>query len=252
MQGLPRIVECIADEAALQLGLRGRGGSLRTFVAGVFWILRTGAPWRDLPARFGNWNSVFRRFRRWALSGRWTSVLERVRRVGELGESLLLDSTIIKAHPDAAGARNTRPEAEALGRSRGGFTTKVHALVTASGRWVSFVLTPGQAADIRQAVPLLEPNAHVARVVADRAYDSDAFVTWLADRAIEAVIPSRRGRRHPRRLDRGSYRERNVIERFFGRLKRFRRVGTRTDKTASSFGTFVGLGAIRVERTRWT
>ena len=224
---------------------------MRTFVAGVFWILRTGAPWRVLPARFGRWNTVFRRFRRWTLSGRGSWVLERVRRTAAPGESLLLDSTIIKAHPDAAGARNTRPEAEALGRSRGGFTTKLHALVTTAGRWVSFVLTPGQSADIRQAVPLLEPLPRGPRVIADRAYDSDAFVAWLAERAIEAVIPSRRGRRHPRCHDKTRYRLRNVIERFFGRLKRFRRIGTRTDKTASSFGAFVGLGALRVERTAW-
>lgn len=234
------------------MGVRGASdGSLRAFLGGVLWILRTGAPWRDLPVHYGKWNTVFRRFRRWVLCGRWAQLLHAVGRAPEPDEVLLLDSTIVKAHPDAAGARASTADAEALGRSRGGFTTKIHTLITVTGRWAGWVLTPGQRADVTQAIPLLDRARVPRRLVADRAYDCRAVVAWCDQRGVEVVIPSCRGRRYPRILDRTAYSERNVIERFYGRLKRFRRVGTRTDKTASSFGAFVELGARAVERTSW-
>lgn len=252
MKALDDLLERLTHAAQDHCGSRARGGPLRRFLGGVLWILRTGAPWRDLPRRFGSWNTVFRRFRRWGLAGWWAEFGERVRRPAQEGESLLLDSTIIQANPDAAGARGSCAEQEALGRSRGGLTTKVHAVVSSVGRWVTCCLTPGQRADVTQAIALLEPVPAARRVIADRAYDSDAFVGWLAARSVEAVVPCRRGRRHPRPHDAEAYRSRNVIERFFGRLARLRRVGLRTDKTAGSFAAFVGQGALAVERTAWT
>ena len=74
----------------------------RRFVEATVWILRTGAPWRDLPDAFGKWSSVYRRYRRWALSGRWQRLHEALRT--EFVDDLLMDSTIVKAHPHAAGA----------------------------------------------------------------------------------------------------------------------------------------------------
>lgn len=262
-------------EVARHLGARGTCCQVKRFIAGVLWILRTGAPWRDLPSTFGQWNSVFRQFRRWIASGRWQQMFDDVRRPADCAdEIILLDSTIIKAHPDAAGARSRSPDSEALGRSRGGFTTKVHALVSVGGRWVAGCLSPGQRADITQAIPLLDGCGERPRqLVADRAYDSNRLLAWLHEHSITAVIPSRSRRRKPRLLDWVRYADRNVIERFFGRLKRLRRVGTRNpaqrrcatipvglrlrlqalgyDKTAASFGAFVELGALLTERTAW-
>lgn len=74
----------------------------RLFVDAVLWVAKTGAPWRDLPARFGNWNSAYRRFARWAQKGVWARVLERL--ADPDVEWLILDSTVIRAHPHAAGA----------------------------------------------------------------------------------------------------------------------------------------------------
>jgi transposase len=90
------------------------GGDHRTFVNAVLWIARTGCPWRDLPARFGHWNSVWRRFRRWAAAGVWGRVLAAVRDPDV--STLILDSTVVRAHPAAAGAKKTparRPSAAA-------------------------------------------------------------------------------------------------------------------------------------------
>ena len=86
-------------------GDKGRhGADNRRFVDCVLWIARTGAPWRDLPPEFGNWNSQFQRFRRWAKNGVWQSLFKELSVDGDY-EYLLIDSTIVRAHQHAAGAK---------------------------------------------------------------------------------------------------------------------------------------------------
>jgi transposase len=234
-----------------KLTSRGPKGDLRTFIEAVIWILRSGAPWRDLAQRFGCWERIYRRFRRWALSGRWEALRKECGlRIGS--ERLLIDSTIVKAHSHAAGAlkRTGGQKMEALGRSRGGFTTKLHALVTESGQLVRYVATGGQVNDITQARELVRGGEGVA-VIGDRAYDSDPFLEHVAKLGMCAVVPSRSHRKQPRALDIVSYRARQVIERWFGRMKAFRRVATRYDKTASSYVAFVAMAAWLVALSGW-
>ena len=101
-------------------------------------------------------------------------------------------------------------------------------------------LTPGQAADITQAVPLLdqlEPDA----LLADKGYDSDALIETLEERGIKPIIPPKANRREPRKTDFALYRERNLVERFFNRLKQYRALATRYDKLANTFLAAVAL-----------
>jgi transposase len=86
---------------------RGRpGGNRRLLLDGVFWIARTGAPWRDLPDHFGKWSSVYRQFRRWSVSGLWDTMLEALNEVDDAKASLqMIDSTIVRAHQHAAGGK---------------------------------------------------------------------------------------------------------------------------------------------------
>lgn len=130
----------------------------------------------------------------------------------------------------------------ALGRSRGGLTTKLHVAVDALGNPVRFVVSPGQHADIRYG-PVLIDGMPAEVVIADRGYDSAAFVEHIAAAGAVAVIPSRRTNRHQRAFDANLYADRNKVERLIGRMKQFRRVATRYDKTATSFRAFVHVAA---------
>ena len=106
-------------------------------------------------------------------------------------------------------------------------------------------LTPGQQADVTQAEVLLEGPTPEA-VIADKAYDSDALVTKIEARPAVAVIPPRENRKQPRDYDRILYKVRNLVERFINRIKHFRRVATRYEKTARNFLAFVQVASIMV------
>lgn len=215
----------------------------RLFVNALRWIAKTGAPWRDLPERFGKWNSVFQRFNRWCKSGVFRAIMEKLQDP-DLGV-LLLDSTIIRAHQHAAGAEGSSAEAEALGRSRGGFSTKIHVSCDGLGKPVTIILTPGQKHDVTQG-PALIANNEAKKKIADKGYDSDAFVEEIEATGAEAVIPPRSNRNEPRSYDKEAYKERNVVERFFGLIKQCRRVATRYEKTARNFLAIVQLASIFV------
>jgi transposase len=143
------------------------------------------------------------------------------------------------------GPKKSTPEAEALGRSRGGFSTKVHALTDARGNPLDFALTGGQAADITQAEALL-PDEPVGAVVADKSYDADAFVATVSARGAAVVIPPRKHRKQPREYDRHVYKERHLIECFFGKIKHYRRIFSRFEKTARNYMGFLRFVAALV------
>jgi transposase len=215
----------------------------RLFMDAIRWIAKTGAPWRDLPERFGKWNSVFQRFNRWCKTGVFQAIVDKLQDP-DLG-ALLLDSTVIRAHQHAAGAKGSTAEAEALGRSRGGFSTKIHVACDGLGKPVKIILTPGQKHDVTQG-PALIANSEAKKKIADKAYDSDPFIVEIESTGAEAVIPPRSNRTEERPYDKEAYKGRNVVERLINVLKQCRRVATRYEKTARNFLGFVQLASIFV------
>jgi len=140
-------------------------------------------------------------------------------------------------------AKKTDATAEALGRSRGGFTTKVHAAVDALGNPLRFILTQGQQADITQAEALVtgfKPGA----VIGDKGFDSDAFIAYIEALEAEAIIPSKKNRAIQWELDTNLYADRNKTCRFFGRIKHYRRIATRYEKTARNYLAFLHVASI--------
>jgi transposase len=134
---------------------------------------------------------------------------------------------------------------QALGRIRGGFGTKIHASCDGLGHPVELILTAAQESDIAQAEALLADHAPEA-VIADKGYDKKALAEEVQRRGAEAVIPTQKGRNEPRAIDRHLYRERNLVERLWSKLKQYRRVATRYEKKGANFLAFVKVAAMMV------
>jgi transposase len=211
----------------------------RVFVNGVLWVLRSGARWSDLPERYGKDKSVHKRFARWAVGGVWEQVFRTLVRDAK-NEYLMIDSTIVRAHQQAATGRKKGGADAALGRSRGGLTTKIHLLCNQLGEPVDFLLTAGQVADCTQALPLLGERKAEA-VLADKGYDADAIVQQIEAAGAVPVIPPKAHRKTPRSYNQTLYKQRNRIERCFSKLKQFRRIATRFEKSKCNFHALVAL-----------
>ncbi|MEI1253068.1 IS5 family transposase [Rhizobium aouanii] len=227
-------------------GKRGPRTDNRTFLDALLWMARSGGRWRDLPERLGDYRSVKRRYYRWIEMGVLDEMLAVLAREADL-EWLMIDSTIVRAHQHAAGARKEKggPDAQGLGRSRGGLSTKIHAATEALGLPIRLIGTPGQRNDIALAHDLVE-GIEADAMLADKGYDADHLVERIAEIGIGVVIPPKRNRKIQRAYDTELYKERNRIERFFNKLKQFRRVATRYDKLLANFMGFVKLAAIAI------
>jgi transposase len=190
-----------------------------------------------LPSYYGNWRAIHKRFIQWSRRDLWKRLFEHAK-VDPDTEYTMIDSTIVRAHACAAGYGRNSQMVEALGRSKGGFTTKIHATVDALGNPLEFRLTPGQSSDIAQA-EILSQNLSDTVLIADKAYDCDAYITFLTSRRCEPLIPNKSNRLHPRKYDKYLYKERHAIECFFGKIKHFRRIFSRFEKMAQSFLSIV-------------
>lgn len=223
-------------------GIYAKNESLcKRFIMGVYWVLKTGAQWRELPERFGNWNSVFKRFDTWSKKKIFEKLLTFCADDPDL-EYVMIDATIVRSHPCAAGYG--KQSEEGLGRSKGGFTTKIHATVDALGNPLQIVITPGQRNDITQAETLLKKTEN-SYVIADRGYDSDALRTLLNNQKCTVVIPPRANRKIQYEYDKDLYKERHLVECFFSKIKHFRHVFSRFDKKAQNYLSFICfVGAI--------
>ncbi|WP_435889272.1 IS5 family transposase [Streptosporangium canum] len=243
----------------------------REVINGILWRLRTGAPWRDVPERYGPWQTCYERFARWDADGTWARLLEEMQvkddSVGTVELTVSIDSTIARAYQHAAGARkrgttagrsNTKQsqKRQALGRSRGGLTTKLHLITESRGLPLTLHLTGGNVVDctafeavmagLRLRRRIGRPRTRPDRLVGDKGYSSRKIRLYLRQRGIRAVIPERRdqiaNRKRKGRLggrppafDSTVYKGRNLVERCFGKLKQWRAVATRFDKLASRY-----------------
>ena len=216
---------------------------LRLFIEAIWYIARTGCQWRLLPEKYGSWRAIHRRFKHWSDKGVWFDLFKNIS-VNADKEFIIIDSTIVRAHACSSGYKKDSQEQEALGRSKGGFTTKIHAAVDALGNPLRFILTPGQRNDITQAESLVKDFTNTT-VIADKGYDSNALIETIENSKSSAVIPPKKNRKAPREYDPHVYKERHLVECFFGKIKHFRRIFSRFDKTAKTFMGFLNfVGAI--------
>jgi len=225
-------------------GLHSKEEPLRRFIEAVWFITRSGCQWRLLPPVYGHWRTIHKRFKRWSDQGIWKALFTHFKIDPDM-EAIMIDATIVRAHACSAGYSKNSQEHEALGRSRGGFTTKIHALVDAIGNPLEFLLTGGQRHDISQA-EFLTANVQDTIFIADKGYDSNAFIEHLNVKECIAVIPPRKNRKQPRSYDEHLYKERHLIECFFGKIKHFRRIFSRFDKLGSVYLSFLHFVSVLI------
>ncbi len=211
------------------------------FIEAIFWMARTGAQWRELPEKYGKCNSVFRRFNEWSKKGIWETLLQFCSEDPDL-EYIMIDATIVRAHASAAGYG--KQAEQGFGRSKGGFTAKIHLMTDALGNPLKIIITPGTSHDSTQAEALLV-NVSNAYVVADKGYDSKLLRDKLLGKNCIPVIPSKSNSLNPYNYDKHIYKERHLIECCFSKLKYFRRIFSRFDKSARNFASFIAfVGAL--------
>jgi transposase len=188
------------------------------------------------------WNSIYKRFARSCDAGVWEALLAHFASDADM-EHHIIDSTIIRAHPCAVGAKKTGDQAEqALGRSRGSFSTKIHISVDGLGNPLRLLLTGDQRHDITQT-EALTAGLYADYVIADRAYDAFDFLDFVVNGGAEAVIPSTFRRNEQREHDRHLYKGRHLVECFINKIKHYWRVFSRFEKLVSRYLGFLPLTA---------
>ena len=158
-------------------------------------------------------------------------------------EGLIIDATHVKAHQDASRSPQTLKE-QRLGKTKGGRNTKISAAVTLSGYAFSLKLVCGNEHDSLSALDLLPEVIKGLYILADKAYDTNKIRAFILSNKGIAVIPPKKNRKALIEYDKEIGKLRHRVENFFARIKRFRRVNTRYDKTASAYMGFVTLSAI--------
>jgi transposase len=215
-------------------GRAGQWGGIahdnRRFLNAVFWILRTGAPWRDLPPEYGDWKNTHRRFCRWRDAGRWEHLLKLTIDQPDM-EWLMIDASHIKVHPHAAGATGGNQD---MGITKGGLNTKIHLAVDANGMPLKVIITAGTTADCTKAGELIE-EMEAEHLVADRGYDSNDIVQQAIEQGMKPQIPPRRNRKKQRAYDKHLYKLRHLVENAFLQIKQWRGIATRYAKTTASY-----------------
>ncbi|HAT4442961.1 TPA: IS5 family transposase [Legionella pneumophila] len=213
--------------------------NLRMIVEGMLYHMRVGCPWRDLPAAFGCWNSIYQQFNRWSFKDKLMQIFKALVHAPDL-EWEFIDGSIVRAHQHSIGACST--ESEAIGKSRGGNTTKIHMAVDAFGLPIEFQLTGGKVHDAKAAPELIEQLPKSDYVIADKGYDSEDIREQIREKGSIPNIPRKSNSKTGNKdIDWYLYKYRHLVENMFACLKHFRAIATRYDKLKRNYASMIAI-----------
>jgi transposase len=164
----------------------------RRVLNGIFWVLRSGAPWRDLPETYGPRTTCYNRFVRWRRAGVWDQIMD-VLAAGHDAAVQMIDTSVVRVHQHGACIADNNHQD--MGRSRGGLTSTIHAMVDTNGLPVHLALTPGEAHDDRLCSVLLRALLPQTMLLVDRGYDADWIRELVRQQGAWANIPPKRNRK---------------------------------------------------------
>lgn len=200
--------------------------------------------WNQLPERYGKWNSVYRAFNRWSHKGLMTEILDEVAKLAEEDQKIrAVDGSHCKAHQDACRSA-LDPIDQGLGKTKGGRNTKISAVVNSDGKAINIEIVPGNLHDSKCAISTLGPDLEDCDVLADKAYDSKEIRDHVLAKNGNPNIPSRKNAKNPAPYDKELGKLRHIVECYFCRIKRYRRVATRYEKLSITYKTFVTLASL--------
>lgn len=215
----------------------------RRVLNGIFWVLRSGAPWRDLPETFGPYTTCYNRFVRWGRAGVWDQIMDALAAMHDAAVQMI-DTSIVRVHQHGSCIAGNGEQH--MGRSRGGLMTKIHAVVDTNGLPVQIGLTPGETHDNQLCSVLLNELRPQTMLLADRVYDADWIRALASEQGAWANIPPKRNRKEAICFSPYLYRARNLVERFFNKIKQCRRIATRYDRLATNYLAFIKRASIRI------
>jgi len=216
----------------------------RNTFEGILYRMRVGCPWRDLPEYFGQWSAVFRRFNLWSKKGILFDLFKALSHSPDT-EWEFIDGSIVKAHQHSAGASSNI--SEAIGKSRGGLTTKIHMAVDSYGLPIHFILTGGEVHDSQVAETLIDELPQANYVIADKGYDSEAIRNKVIEKGAIPMIPRKKNSKTGNAdMDWCLYKYRHLVENVFARLKHFRAIATRYDKLERNYHSMLSLACCMI------
>src|ERR1700736_1839949 len=221
-----------------------KGRDDRKFLEALHFFTVHNITWRALPAEFGNWNSVWKRFWRLSQRGVFEAMLAILAGLSGTAHLVQMVDSTIRARPCFGSGRKRGQEGQALGRSRGGFSTKIHLKFDFEGLPLAFHLTGGEASDSRNFAILLDigPDIPPRAVLGDKGYDARANREAARRRGICPAIPYRENAAaKPAFFPKILYKGRARAEQGVGKFKRFKRIALRCEKTAQNFAAFISL-----------
>lgn len=213
--------------------------NLRMIVGAMLYRMRVGCPWGDLAVEFGFQPSIYLQSNRWSSKDKLMKIFKDLVKEPDL-EQELIDGSIVRAHQHSSGAVGEANQA--IGKSVGGNTTKIHMAVDAFSFPIEFLLTGGELHDAKAAPALIEKLPKADYTITDKGYDSEDIREQIRKKSSSPIIPRKKNSKIGNvDIDWYLYKYRHLVENVFARLKYFRAIATRYDKLERNYASMLAM-----------